>query len=85
MHRALVLSLLVLIGCTESEAMRVDERTFRIDGPGVPGGSEAPNRRLADRLCPKGYRVIDQQSNRGGRDRAIDDYDTTTSWTIRCL
>jgi hypothetical protein len=85
MHRALVLSVLVLVGCVKSEASRIDDRTFRIDGPGVPGGSETPNRRLAERLCPKGYRVLSQESHKGGPDRAIDDADTTTVWMIRCL
>ena len=57
-----------------------DERTFRLEGPAVPGGAEAPNRRLAERLCPGGYRVID--SLRFKRDPGEGTY---TNWTIRCL
>jgi len=76
---------LVLAACSQSSASRIDERTFRIDSPGVPGGSDTPNRRLAERLCPKGYRIVNRESHKGGIDRAIDDYDTTTVWTIRCL
>lgn len=64
----------------QSSATKVDDRTFKIEGPGVPGGVEAPNRRLASRLCPGGYRVID--SLRFKRDP---DEGTFTNWTIRCL
>ena len=42
-----------LNACTEAFGSRLDERTFRIEGPEVPGGSDAPNRRLAEKLCPK--------------------------------
>lgn len=85
MRLPLLLSLLLLAACTESTASRVDDRTFRIEDPGIPGGSESPNRRLASRLCPKGYRVLDSESHKGGPDRAIDDPNTTTVWTIRCI
>lgn len=85
MRSLLVLVLLLLAACTESTASRVDERTFRVEGPAVPGGAEGPNRRLAERLCPKGYRVLDSESHRGGPDRVIDNPDIMTSWTIRCL
>jgi hypothetical protein len=86
MRRALLfLCVLVLVGCAKSQATRMDDRTFRIDGPGVPGGSDTPNRRLAERLCPKGYRIVDQESHKGGVDRAIDDDTTMSVWTIRCL
>jgi hypothetical protein len=86
MRPLLLLSLLLLAACTEATASRVDDRTFRIEGPGVPGGSEAPNRRLANRVCPKGYRVLDSESHKGGPDRATDDHDTImTVWTIRCI
>jgi len=64
----------------QSSATKVDDRTFKIEGPGVPGGAEAPNRRLAERLCPGGYRVID--SLRFKRDPGEG---TFTNWTIRCL
>jgi len=80
-----LLFLMLLAACTESTASRVDERTFRIEDPGIPGGSEAPNRRMANRLCPKGYRVLDSESHKGGADRVIDDPNIMTVWTIRCL
>src|ERR1051326_7197787 len=42
-----------LVACSQSYASRVDDRTFHIDGPEVPGGSDAPNRRLAAEVCPR--------------------------------
>lgn len=77
--------LLLLAACSQANLSRIDERTFRIEGPPIPGGAEAPNRRLAERACPKGFRLLSSESHKGGPDRAIDDYDTTTAWTIRCL
>ena len=86
MRPLLLLSVLLLAACTEATASRIDDRTFRIEGPGVPGGSEVPNRRLANRVCPKGYRVLDSESHKGGADRATDSNDTImTVWTIRCI
>ena len=85
MLRLLMLAVLLLAACTEATVSRVDERTFKVQGPGVPGGSDAPNKRQASRLCPRGYRIMDSESHRGGPDRAIDDNDTMTTWTIRCL
>jgi hypothetical protein len=85
MRLLLLLLPLLLVACTESTANRVDDRTFRIEGPGVPGGSEAPNRRLANRLCPKGYRLVDSETHKGGPDRVIDDDNMMTVWTIRCI
>src|SRR5207302_629431 len=38
-----------LVACYQSYASRVDDRTFRIEGPEVPGGSHAPNRRREKR------------------------------------
>ena len=67
-------------GSVEASATKLDDRTFRIEGPGVPGGAEAPNRRMALRLCPGGYRVLDQL--RYKTDPAMG---TQTDWTIRCL
>jgi hypothetical protein len=81
----LILLSLLLAACTEASASRVDERTFRIEGPQMGIISDAPNRRLANRLCPKGYRVVDTESHRGGPDRATDSSDTMTIWTIRCI
>ena len=80
-----LLALVVLAACSEATASRVDDRTFKIEGPGMGIASDAPNRRLATRLCPKGYRVMDSTSHRGGPDRAIDDSDIMTIWTIRCI
>jgi hypothetical protein len=79
---AILLAPAGLVSCAppQSSATKVDDRTFKIEGPGVPGGAEAPNRRLAARLCPGGYRVID--SLRFKRDP---DEGTYTNWTIRCL
>lgn len=85
MRRLVVLSLIVLAGCSEAFATRVDNRTFAIEGPGVPGGSSAPNQREAQRLCPKGYRVLDQVVHRNTTDRANEETGIYTNWTIRCL
>ena len=51
---------------------RAESRTFRIDSS---SGTEGPNRRLAIKLCPDGYRVLADENSVGG----------TTVWTIRCL
>jgi hypothetical protein len=71
-----------LASCTamQSSATKVDDRTYKIEGPGVPGGAEAPNRRTAERICPGGYRVLD--STRFKVDPAEGTY---TNWVIRCL
>ncbi len=81
----LALAMLLLAACTEATATRVDERTFKIEGPGMGMVTDAPNRRLAGRLCPKGYRVVDSTSHKGGPDRATDSTDIMTIWTIRCI
>lgn len=80
-----LLGLLLLAACTEATASRVDERTFRIEGPAMGVITDAPNRRLANRVCPKGYRVIDSESHKGGPDRVTSEQDVMTVWTIRCL
>lgn len=83
---ALVLLSSILAACTESEASRIGDRTYRIDSPSIVGGVEGPNRRLASQLCPGGYRVLTRESHKGGVDRAIaDDFGTTTIWTIKCI
>ena len=82
---ALLLLMPLLAGCTESTASRVDERTFRVESPAMAGNAEATNRRLANRICPKGYRVVDSESHKGGPDRATDADLPVTGWTIRCL
>ena len=85
MHRFALAALLILpsaalTACSQSYASRVDDRTFRIEGPEVPGGSDAPNRRLAEKLCPRGFRVVEQTSGKSQADAQI-----STNWTIRCL
>jgi hypothetical protein len=85
MHRFLIAFLLMSAGlaaCTamQSSATKVDDRTFNIEGPGVPGGAEAPNRRMASRVCPGGYRVLDSTNFK--RDQGEGTY---TNWVIRCL
>lgn len=84
----LILAALLLAACTESTASRVDERTFRIEGPAMGISSDAPNQRLANRVCPRGYRVLDSESHQGGPDRAAyqsGDAGITTVWTVRCI
>jgi len=75
-----VMAAILLAACAKSTASRLDERTFRIEGPEVPGGSDVPNRRLADQICPHGYRVLDSAQSKF-------DYQSppSTTWTIRCL
>lgn len=73
---------MALAACSQSIVSRVDERTFRIEGPDVPGGSDVPNQRMAVKLCPQGYRVLDTVSHK------VDPTTSgalTTFWTIRCL
>jgi hypothetical protein len=79
---------LTLVACTEASASRVDERTFRIEGPAMGIASDAPNQRLASRVCPKGFRILDTANHKGGSDRAhyeAGDAGSTTVWTIRCI
>jgi predicted secreted protein len=85
MRSVLLLVLVLLAACTESTASRVDDRTFRIQGPEMGMISDVPNQRVAARVCPKGYRVIDSTTHRGGVDRATDNTDPMTIWTIRCI
>jgi hypothetical protein len=69
-----------LVACSQSYASRVDDRTFHIEGPEVPGGSDAPNRRLAEKLCPRGYRVLEESRRKPDPNSQIQ-----TFWTVRCL
>jgi len=85
MRALATLALLLLAACTESSVSRVDSRTFVIESAGIPGGSEAPNRRMAERVCPSGYRVMDKTVHQNTPDRARDEPGTFTNWTIRCL
>ena len=85
MRRLCLIAIIVLLqaglaACTKSFAVRVDERTFKIEGPPVEGGAEGPNRRDAARLCPQGYRVIEETRRRPDTGVGI-----VTYWTIRCL
>ncbi|HEV2336518.1 MAG TPA: hypothetical protein VGS13_13535 [Stellaceae bacterium] len=81
-----MIALLALAACTEATATAIDNRTFRVDGPGIPGGSDAPNRRTAARLCPSGYRVLDSVDRRNTPDNFSDQTGSTfTIWTIRCI
>ena len=68
----LVLLMPLLAACTEATATRVDQRTFKIQGPEMAIAADGPNRRLANRICPKGFRVVDSESHKGGADRATD-------------
>ena len=85
MRRLLLLAILALAACTQATASRLDNRTFRIEGPGLPSGSDAPNRKLAAQLCPEGYRVVDQIERRNSPDGIRDEPGVFTNWTIRCL
>jgi len=85
MRYFLPLLALALAACSESSASRVGDGIYRIDGPGIPGGSDGPNRRTATQFCPGGYRVLNSESHKGGPDRATDAQETTTTWTIKCL
>lgn len=77
----LLIPLAALAACTQANINRVDARTYSIEGPIVPGGSDAPNRRAALRVCPNGYRVIDRQEHRNPFGEA----GVETDWKVRCL
>jgi hypothetical protein len=85
MRLLIVAALLALTACTEASSSRVDDHTFRIEGPALPSGSDAPNQHLAARLCPKGYRVIDHVEKRNTPDGFRDEQGVFTNWTIRCI
>jgi len=74
-----------LASCSsQSYATKIDDRTYKIEGPEVPGGAEAPNRRLAERVCPGGYRVLDStRTKEGCADGCV--AGISTNWVIRCL
>jgi hypothetical protein len=88
-----LLILVALAGCSEATASKVDAHTFSINGPIVPGGSNGPDQRLAEKICPKGYRVLNEMSLAGGSaslsDRGAhadtENPGVSTNWTIRCL
>ena len=82
----MLLSLLALAGCIQPSLSKLDYRTYEINSGGVPGGSDAPNRRLAEQVCPNGYRVLDESIHRNTPDRARDEIGSVfTTWTVRCL
>jgi hypothetical protein len=81
----LLIATLALAACTESSISKIDSRTYLIESAAIPGGSEAPNRRLAERVCPGGYRVVEKAVHRNTPDRARDEPGIFTNWTIRCL
>jgi hypothetical protein len=91
MPRLLFAAILVLvstglISCTaRSSATKVDDRTFKIEGPGVPGGANAPNRLMAERACPGGYRVLNRQNFKADSQGLGGDSSVYTNWVIRCL
>ena len=86
MRHFLLIAALALVACSqESSVSKLDSRTFVIESAGIPGGSEAPNRRVAERVCPGGYRVMDKTEHQGTPDRARDEPGTFINWTIRCL
>jgi hypothetical protein len=62
----LLSSLLVMSACVQPSLSKIDYRTFKIDSGGIPGGSDAPNRRLAEQVCPNGYRVLAGHRGDGG-------------------
>jgi hypothetical protein len=76
---------LTCCGAMSSSATKLDDRTFRVEGPGVPGGAEGPNRRMAERVCPGGYRVLDSQRFKDSGGDFADAAEIHTTWTIRCL
>ena len=86
MRSLLPIALLAFAACSsESSISKIDSRTFVIESAGIPGGSETPNRRTAERVCPGGYRVMDKTTHQGTPDRARDEPGIFTNWTIRCL
>jgi hypothetical protein len=88
MRYLLPLVALALAGCAQNQSdfTRIGERTFRIESPPIPGGATGPNQRVAQQLCPGGYRLLNSDSHKGGADRAIyDEQNTTTIWVVRCI
>ncbi|HEV2098375.1 MAG TPA: hypothetical protein VGR45_05555 [Stellaceae bacterium] len=82
------LSLIILLGltaCTGATLTKLDYRTYQLQTDAIPGGSDAPNRRLAEQVCPGGYRVLTQTASNNTPDRARDEPGVFTTWTIRCL
>ncbi|HEX3861036.1 MAG TPA: hypothetical protein VHY35_05035 [Stellaceae bacterium] len=40
---------------------------------------------MANKVCPKGYYVLGSETHKGGVDRAIDEDNPMTIWTIHCI
>ena len=88
-----LLLLAMLAACSQATASKIDARTFSINGPVVAGGSDGPDQRLADKICPKGYRIVDHNRFVGGATSLSDrgahadteNQGASTNWTIRCL
>lgn len=78
-------ALLAVAGCTKATVTSVGNRTFHIEGPGIPGGSTVPNQRVAARACPNGYRVLNQVVRNNTPDGFSEEPGVFTNWTIRCL
>lgn len=88
MRRTLLLFAIAaaLAGCTESTASSLGNRTYLIQGPGIPGGATAPDQRVAARLCPEGYRVLKSIERKNTPDGySFEPNGVYTNWTIRCL
>ncbi|HZU90211.1 MAG TPA: hypothetical protein VE993_13225 [Stellaceae bacterium] len=76
---------LALAGCTQAKVTALGNRTFHIEGPGIPGGSTVPNQRIAAQVCPDGYRVLDQIVRNNTPDGYSEEPGVFTNWTIRCI
>jgi hypothetical protein len=85
MRSLFLIALLALAACTQATAYRLDNRTFAIKGPGIPGGSDTPDRQMAERVCPRGYRVLQKQVLNNTPDGYSQEPGVFTNWTIRCL
>jgi hypothetical protein len=73
-------------GCTQASVSVLGNGTYRIQGPGIPGGSTVPNQRVAARVCPDGYRVLHQKVRYNTPDGYADSIGNVfTNWTIRCI
>ena len=83
---AVLLSLFpgILSCSTDTSSRKTEDRTYTIEGSAVPGGADAPDRVLAERVCPGGYRVVDSTKHKeGNTDGSVAAISTT--WVIRCL
>jgi len=86
MRSLLPIALLAFAACSSASSIsKIDSPTSVFESPGIPGGSDTPNRRTAERVCPGGYRVMDKTVHQGTPDRARDEPGIFTNWTIRCL